>query len=98
MTLTNEDLQAISQLLDVKLDERLKPMNDHFESIDARLDAMDQRFDVIEFKLDHTSKKLNDLQLNVKVLERDIPKDIRALKDDTETLTEILRINELIPQ
>ena len=86
ITLTNEDLKAISQLLDIKLDECLKPMNDHFESIDARLDSMDQRFDaidarldsmdqrfdVIEFKLDHTSKKLNDLHLDVKIIERDI--------------------------
>ena len=33
MTLTNEDLLAISQLLDVKLDARLKPMENDIKSI-----------------------------------------------------------------
>ena len=33
MALTNEDLLAISQLLDVKLDARLKPMENDIKSI-----------------------------------------------------------------
>ena len=33
MALTNEDLLAMSQLLDVKLDARLKPMENDIKSI-----------------------------------------------------------------
>lgn len=62
MALTNEDLQAISQLLDSKLDERLKPIT--------------ERLDVIEMKQDITSKKLDDLELDVKIAERNIRRDI----------------------
>ena len=37
MALTNEDLLAISQLLDVKLDSRLKPMENHLEQIEIKV-------------------------------------------------------------
>jgi len=83
MTLTNEDLKAISQLLDSKLDDRLKPIND--------------RLDVIELKQDRTSKKLDDLQLDVKIAERDIRRDIHKLNDEMETVVEILKQHELLP-
>lgn len=46
MTLTNDDLQVISKLLD----ERLKPIN-------VRLDNMDNRLGVIELKQNRMSKK-----------------------------------------
>ena len=84
MALTNEDLQAIGKLLDSKLDERLKPIND--------------RLDVIELKQDRTSKKLDDLQLDVKIAERDIRRDIRSLNDQMETVIEVLKEHELIPR
>lgn len=84
MALTNEDLQAIGKLLDSKLDERLKPIND--------------RLDVIELKQDRTSKKLDDLQLDVKIAERDIRRDIHSLNDQMETVIEVLKQHELIPR
>ena len=37
MALTNEDLLAISQLLDVKLDARLKPMENRLKRIEIDL-------------------------------------------------------------
>lgn len=40
MALTNEDLQAIGQLLDTKLDERLKPINDNLEKITSEVSAL----------------------------------------------------------
>lgn len=80
MALTNDDLKAISKLLD----ERLKPIND--------------RLDVIELKQDRTSKKLDDLQLDVKIAERDIRRDIRSLNDQMETVVEVLKQHELLPR
>lgn len=90
MALTNEDLKAISQLLDEKLDDRLVPINE-------RLDKIDNRLDVVEYKQDRTAKKLEDLRLDVAVAERDIRRDIFELKDQMETVIEILKQNELIP-
>ena len=37
MSLTNEDLLAISQLLDTKLDARLKPIENHLKRIEVDL-------------------------------------------------------------
>ncbi len=83
MALTKEDLSAINELL--------KPIND-------RLDKMDDCLDIIELKQDRTAKKLEDLRLDVAVAERDIRRDIHELKDEMETVIEVLKMNELIPQ
>lgn len=83
MSLDKEDLQAIGQLMDTKLDERLKPIND--------------RLDIIEHKQDRTEKKVDDLRLDVAVAERDIRRDILELKDEMETVIEVLKMHDLIP-
>lgn len=87
----NELLLAISEMMDKKLDERLKPIND-------RLDKMDSRFDIIELKLDRTTKKVEDLQIDIAVSERRIKRDIDELKDEMETVIEVLKMNELLPR
>lgn len=84
MALTKEDLNAIGQLMDTKLGELLKPIND--------------RLDIIELKQDRTTKKLEDLRLDVAIAERDIRRDIHELKDEMETVIEVLKMHELIPQ
>ena len=66
------------------INELLKPIND--------------RLDIIELKQDRTAKKLDDLRLDVAVAERDIRRDIHELKDEMETVIEVLKMNELIPQ
>lgn len=84
-------LQAISDMMDKKLDERLQPIND-------RLDKMDSRFDIIELKLDRTEKKVEDLQIDVAVAERRLKRDIHELKDEMETVIEVLKMNEMLPR
>ena len=66
------------------MDEKLKPVNN--------------RLDIIELKQDRTAKKLEDLRLDIAISERDIRRDIHELKDATETIIEILKMNELLPQ
>ena len=80
----NELLSAISDMMDKKLDERLAPINN--------------RLDIIELKQDRTAKKLEDLRLDVAVAERDIRRDIHELKDETETVIEVLKMHELLPR
>ncbi|MDE6608844.1 MAG: hypothetical protein K2K54_14000 [Lachnospiraceae bacterium] len=87
MALTKEDLNAISQLMDDKL-----------KSINERFDKIDNRLDIIELKQDRTAKKLEDLRLDVAVAERDIRRDIHELKDETETVIEVLKMHELLPR
>ena len=91
MSLTKEDLQAISQLMDAKFDERLKPINSEIKNINTRLD-------VLEHKQDRTEKKVDNLRLDVAVAERDIRRDILELKDEMETVIEVLKIHDMIPR
>lgn len=83
MALTKEDLQAISQLMDDKMDGKLKPIIDHL--------------DIMEHKQDRTEKKVDNLRLDVAVAERDIRRDILELKDEMETVIEVLKMHDLIP-
>ncbi len=55
------------------------------------------RLDIIELKQDRTTKKLEDLRLDVAVAERDIRRDIHELKDEMETVIEVLKMNDLLP-
>lgn len=84
-------LQAISEIIDKKLDEKLAPINN-------RLDKMDNRFDVLEVKQDRTDKKLDDLQVDFVIAERRIRHDIHELKDEMETVIEVLKMNEMVPR
>jgi len=98
-------LQAISEMLDTKLDERFQPVNKQFDRIDARFTRVDEQFEKVSNRLDmlevmqkRTAKKLDDLQLDVKISEREIRRDIHDLQDEMETVIEIIKMNGLIPQ
>lgn len=81
-----------------KMDSRLDKMDGRLGKVENRLDKMDNRLDIIELKQDRTAKKLEDLRLDIAISERDIRRDIHELKDATETIIEILKMNELLPQ
>ena len=51
----------------------------------------------MEMKQDITSKKLDDLKLDVKIAERDIRRDLHKLDDEMETVLELLKQHELLP-
>jgi len=65
------------------MDQQLKPIND--------------RLDIMEHKQDRTEKKVDNLRLDVAVAERDIRRDILELKDEMETVIEVLKMHDLIP-
>ncbi len=86
----NELLSAISNMMDKKLDERLKPIND-------RLDKVEDTLNTMKFKQNHISEKLDGLELTVKYSDHNIRRDIRSLHEDVDTVVEILRIHDMIP-
>jgi len=57
-----------------------------------------ERLDIIELKQDRTTKKVEDLRLDVAIAERDIRRDIHELKDEMGTVIEVLKMNELLPR
>ena len=84
-------LQAISDMMDKKLDERLAPIN-------KRLDKIDNRLDVMEVKQNKMHEQLTELQLSQKLFELNTNKKLARLQDGMDTVEEILKMNELIPQ
>ena len=88
-----------------KIDERLDGMDKRFETINDRLDGMDKRFEKLEGTVSsiraqqsRDSRKLSDLQLDVKVSERNIRRDIYHLNDEMDTVIEVLRQQGMIPR
>jgi len=56
MTLAQEDLQAISTLMD----EKLKSLDDRMQTLEIKFDIMSRKLDDIDFRLtslEHTNKK-----------------------------------------
>lgn len=71
--------------------------NEDLKAIMDLLKPIADRLDVIEMKQDIASKKLDDLKLDVKIAERDIRRDIHKLNDEMETVVEVLKQHELLP-
>ena len=100
----SEQIKPVCQRLD-KMDERLDGMDKRFETNNERLDGMDKRFEKLEGTVSsiraqqsRDSRKLSDLQLDVKVSERNIRRDIYHLNDEMDTVIEVLRQQGMIPR
>ena len=68
MTLTNEDLLAISNLLDVKLkpiDNRLTNLEIKVDNLETKVDAIDNRLTNLEVKVDAIDNRLTSLEVHI---------------------------------
>lgn len=94
MSLTKEDLRLIGELFDKKFEENFDERFD--EKFDEKLKPVYDRLDRLEYKQDRTEKKVDNLHLDMKIMERDIKRDIHTLQDQTETVIEVLKQNDLL--
>ncbi|MDE7320724.1 MAG: hypothetical protein K2N46_13470, partial [Lachnospiraceae bacterium] len=66
MTLTNEDLSTIAQLLNTTLDSKLKaelqPVEDGIRDISQHLEKVDQRLDLVEQHLKMLEQRLEKVE------------------------------------
>ena len=68
MTLTSEDLLAISNLLDVKLkpiDNRLTNLEIKVDNLETKVDAIDNRLTSLEVKVDAIDNRLTSLEVHI---------------------------------
>ena len=72
MALTKEDLKALSDLLDERLDKRLEPMEKKLDKIESRLDTIENRLDTIENRLDTIESRLDKVESRLDRLETDV--------------------------
>lgn len=72
MILTNEDLLAISQVVDRRLEIKLKPMEKDISTLNEKVDALDVKVDSLDKKVDSLEKKVNSLDEKVDSLEEKV--------------------------
>ena len=93
LTVNMDSLTATVDSLTVAVDA----LTTEIHVIHERLDRIEHRLDVLEFKQERTDKKLDDLQLNMKIFERDVKKELHTLRDEMDTVIELLKIHKIMP-
>jgi len=61
MILTNEDLLAISQIVDKRLEIRLKPIEKDISALDDKVNALDVKVNALDDKVNALDDKVNAL-------------------------------------
>ncbi len=86
-----------------KMENRMDKMEIQMGEMGAKIDKMEtwqngtqSPLEVIEYKQDKTLKKLNDLQLDVKVVERNITGEIHTLRDEMDTVLQALKMHKIV--
>ena len=69
MILTNEDLLAISQIVDKRLEIRLKPIEKDISALDDKVNALDDKVNALDDKVNALDDKVIDLNHRVESLE-----------------------------
>ncbi len=79
-----------------KLFDKLDIIDGRLDKMDGRLNKVEGRLEILEIMQDRTAKKLDDLQLDIAVAQRNTRHDIHDLKDEMETVIEVLKMNNLL--
>lgn len=87
MALTNEDLLAISQLLDVKLDFKLQPIKDDVKSI---RDEQTRIKLILENEVQHDIKLLTENYVPAAKRYQDAAAQIEAMQADIDIMKKII--------
>lgn len=96
MTLTNEDLLALSQMMDIKL----QPIEKHLVRIEDRLTRVETKMDDLETKVDNLEIKVNNLETRVSKLELDaksLHSELALIKRDVKQVR-VCQETKLIPR
>ena len=91
-----KQFEAIDERFD-GIDKRLDCMDGQFGVINGRLDKLENTVGYIKARQDRDSRKLNDLQLQMKIFERDVQRNFARLNDAVDTIVEVLKLNGLVP-
>ncbi|MBR1866330.1 MAG: hypothetical protein IJ801_07465 [Lachnospiraceae bacterium] len=88
MTLTSEDLQAISALLDEKLDQKLQPIKEDIQELKEDVQELKEDVRVLKDEVKVLKEDVRVLKEDVRVLKE----DVRVLKDEVKVLKEDVRV------
>lgn len=77
MALTKDDLQAISGLLDLKLE----PIHSRLDNVESRLDRVESRLDRVENRLDKLESEVSGLKIGQVEIKNNIIELDRKISD-----------------
>ncbi len=77
--------------MDKELKEILLSMQEEMKVINYKLDRHAGRFDDLDLKVDNLDVKIRNAESNIR-------KDIKVLRDENDTMIEVLKQNEFIPR
>ncbi len=84
--LSKEDLLAISELMDLKFEQNLAPVNQRLNHIDNRLEKVDQHLEKVDRHLEKVDQRLDRVEQRLDQVETEIvqiKEDIVQIKEDT---------------
>ncbi len=93
----NEKLTIVDERL-TSVEGRLTSVEGRLTSVEGRLTSVEDRLSVLEIKHEITHRKLNNLEFNFKVMEREFKKDIRLMNDSQETLIAVMEAKGVLPR
>ena len=98
MTLTNEDLSTIAQLLNTTLDSKLKaelqPVEDGIRDISQRLEKVESRLDDVEQHLEKVESRLDDVEQHLKKVDQrldDVEQHLKKVDQRLDDMDQDLR-------
>lgn len=89
------DNMEMIELMRAVIKEEIEPLNKRLDSMEH---MVNERLGTLEVKADMTHRKIDNLEFAMKVLERDLKKDIHKLNDAQETLIAIMEIKGILPR
>ena len=90
----HELLSKISEMMDQKLDERFSQYD---QKLDERFLPIYDTLNTLKFKQEHMSDKLKGIEVTMNYNHYHLSHDIKKLQEDVETITEILKKNNMKP-
>lgn len=77
--------------------EAIQGLQKEMQDVKTEISQINDRLAVIELKQDRHSNKLESLELDVKAGFFTMDKKIKRLQDSSETIEQILKMNNMIP-
>lgn len=77
--------------------EKVSSLENRMASMEANQEKMQESIGMLDIRVGLVQKRLENLELDVKVAERDIRRDIKLLQDGQETLIEVLEQKGILP-
>ncbi len=77
--------------------EKVSSLENRMASMEANQEKMQESIGMLDIRVGLVQKRIENLELDVKVAERDIRRDIKLLQDGQETLIEVLEQKGILP-